>query len=124
MKGVVGEIQRTVASYYEPDVVVEIRAFNEAGWTRSGYFDNPELLAREAAELDRQGWQVYATLNPVNAALLARAANRVKDRPKATTSDRDIILRRWLLVDIDPVRPSGVSATDEEKLAAHLRAEE
>ncbi len=124
MKGASDEIRRTVSSLYEPGDVVEVRAFNEAGWTRSGYFDDYDLLASAAAGLDREGWQVYVTLNPVNAALLARASNRVKDRPKATTSDRDVAWRRWLLVDIDPVRPSGVSATGEEKLAARLKAAE
>jgi len=121
---VIGEMRRTAAALFEPGAVYEVRAFNEVGWTRSGYFDDHELLIRAAADLDAQGWQVYVTLNPVDAALLARAANRVKDRPKNTTADRDIIRRKWLLVDLDPVRPSGVSATDEEKAACCLRAEE
>ncbi|MCZ7600820.1 MAG: hypothetical protein M5U09_28010 [Gammaproteobacteria bacterium] len=28
-------------------------------------------------------------------------------------ADGDILARRWLLIDVDPVRPSGVSSTDE-----------
>ena len=121
---VVGEIRRTVACLFEPGAVYEVRAFNELGWTRSGYFDDHELLIREAVDLNAQNWQVYATLNPVDAALLARAANRVMDRPKATTADRDIVGRKWLLVDLDPVRPSGVSATEQEKAACRLRVED
>ena len=35
-----------------------------------------------------------------------------------TTSDADITRRRWLLLDFDPTRPTGVSATSEERLAA------
>jgi hypothetical protein len=35
-----------------------------------------------------------------------------------TTKDADIICRRWLSVDIDPKRPEGVSATEDEKRAA------
>ena len=59
------------------------------------------------------------------AALLARAANRTRTvRGEPTTSDSDIERRRWLALDFDPVRPAGVSSTDEEKSAALLRAEE
>jgi len=42
----------------------------------------------------------------------------------ATTADSDIIRRRWFPIDIDPVRPSGVSSTDEEHQAAIVRAAE
>jgi putative DNA primase/helicase len=60
----------------------------------------------------------YVTLNPVNPALLARAGNRVIKRPKHTTSDTDVHKRIGLVFDADPVRPAGVSATDEEKALA------
>lgn len=124
MSGRDEDIRRALGVLFEPGAVVELRAFNELGWTRSGYFDDHEALAEAAAVLDRQGWQIYVSLNPVDEALLARAANRVKDRPKATTSDNDVVRRRWLLIDLDPVRPSGVSASEEEKAAAKVRAQE
>jgi len=41
----------------------------------------------------------------------------------ATTSDSDITKRRWLPVDVDPVRPSGVSSSEEEHHAAIERAQ-
>ncbi len=116
-------IRRTLGVLIEPGTVVELRALNK-GWTRSGYFDDHDALAEEAVELDRQGWQVYVTMNPVKEALLARAANRVVERPKATTSDNDVTRRRWLLVDFDPTRPSEISATMGEKKAAYERAKE
>jgi hypothetical protein len=116
-------IRRTLAILFRLGDVVELRAFTDR-WTKSGYFDDYDVLADEAVKLDGQGWRVYVTLNPVKEALLARAANRAKDRPEITTSDRDVASRRWLLLDVDPVRPSGVSATDEEKDAAYLTAKE
>src|SRR5207244_808836 len=61
---------------------------------------------------------LYLTLNPVDPALLARAANRIDANARATTADADILGRRWLLVDIDPRRPTGISATDAESVAA------
>jgi len=94
----------------------------------SGYFDDLEALAAAVAPLDAAGTAgIYVTLNEVNPALLSRRANRIKMRlskKDATTADADIIHRRWFPIDIDPVRPSGVSSTDEEHQAAIVRAAE
>ncbi|MBX3408226.1 MAG: DUF3987 domain-containing protein [Phycisphaeraceae bacterium] len=40
---------------------------------------------------------------------------------RATTTDGDILGRRWLMIDLDPVRPSGVSSSDLELAAAQER---
>lgn len=85
----------------------------------SGYFDDDEAFLEALSEIggeDAEG--VYLTLNPVNPALLARAANRLIDGKPITTSDADIVRRRHLLIDFDPVRPSGISATNEERTAS------
>ncbi len=118
-----GEIARTLEVLFEPGKVVELRAFKDRT-TVSGYFDDFEELAEQAAKLDSRGFAVYVTLNPVREALLARSQNRVKSHPKATTSDVDIVARRWLPVDFDPVRPADVSSTALEKQAALWRARE
>ena len=70
---------------------------------------------------------IYVTLNEVNPALLSRRANRIKMRlgkKDSTTSDADILRRRWLPIDIDPLRPSGVSSTDVEHGLALAKADE
>jgi hypothetical protein len=98
--------------------------FGEDG-TNAGWFDDPASLAAAAHALDARGARaVYVTLNPTNSALLARAANRIVPKMRSTTSDPDIQRRIWLLVDLDPVRPSGVSATDSENEAALASAHE
>ena len=119
--GNTGEIWRGVEVLFEPSTVVELRAF-KGRETISGYFDDHALLAHEAGKLEDRGYSVYVTLNEVDAALLARASNRARKVYKEpTTSDNDIVRRRWLPLDFDPVRPSGVSATDAEKKAARRR---
>ena len=65
---------------------------------------------------------VYVTLNPVSPALMARSTNRIRPRAKETTQDKDIVCRRWLLIDLDPVRPAGVSATGNELAMAAERS--
>ena len=86
--------------------------------TISVYYDWSHLdkVSIDIAILDstRRPKGIYTTINPCNPTLLARACNRLVERPKATTSDADITRRRWLPFDIDPRRPSGISATDDE----------
>lgn len=119
---------RSAVNVLAPDSsVVEVRALAD-GVTHSGYFDDHEALARavEALDADPSVAGIYVTLNTVNPALLARRANRIKmrlSRKDATTADADIVRRRWFPVDIDPVRPSGVSSTDAEHGAALAAAE-
>jgi hypothetical protein len=48
----------------------------------------------------------------------------LESRLKATTSDGDIVKRVWLPIDLDPERPSGISASEPEKQAAIQRAAE
>ncbi|WP_321504572.1 hypothetical protein [uncultured Methanoregula sp.] len=108
--------------------VVEVRALTDQ-YTHSGYFSDPEALIRAVEPLDTDSsvHGIYVTLNEVNPALLSRRANRIKMRlgkKDNTTSDADILRRRWLPIDIDPVRPSGVSSTDEEHGLALAKADE
>jgi len=115
------------AGILAPEGVVEVRALAD-GVTHSGYFDDYDALVRtvEALDADPSVAGIYVTLNSVNPALLARRANRIKmrlGRNDATTADADILRRRWFPVDIDPVRPSGVSSTDAEHEAALAAAE-
>lgn len=117
------EILRAVQALRWPGEVAEIRAFSNRG-TTSGYFDDFRELARCAAELDDKGYQVYVTLNPGLPTLLARSDNRVKTHLRATTTDADIVKRTWLPIDLDPVRPSGISASEAEKRIATERANE
>ncbi|PLS82202.1 MAG: hypothetical protein CYG60_24970 [Actinobacteria bacterium] len=123
LDGKTGEILRAVQILRRPGEVAELRAFSDRG-TTSGYFDDYRELASVAAGLDDRGYQVYMTLNPVLPALLARFENRLESRPKATTTDGDVVKRSWLPIDLDPVRPSGISASDLEKQAAIRRGAE
>lgn len=94
--------------------VVELRALVHKRRTISGYFDNVDALVAAAAKLDGRVPTVYVLLNPPDPRLLARACNRVKDYADHTTSDAEVNARRWLLVDLDPSRPAGISSSDEE----------
>ena len=120
------EIVRSLSLLREPGQVVEMRVPKVDGKrTRidAGYFNDPAKLAAAATRYNKRAAGVYITPNPVNPELLARAANRMAEwSDLASTGDNDISRRRWLLVDLDPVRPAGISSTDEEHAAAIARA--
>jgi hypothetical protein len=123
-----GLISDAVALFVSPGQVAEVRALADQH-THSGYFSDPAALVRatEPLDADRSVLGIYITLNGVNPALLSRRANRIKmrlSRHDATTGDTDIVRRRWLPIDIDPKRPSGVSSTDEEHVLALTKADE
>jgi hypothetical protein len=85
----------------------------------SGYFDNRDAFVQALTPItgdDAEG--AYLTLNPVNPALLARANNRLLRGKPITTADADVRRLRNLLIDIDPIRPAGISATADEVKAA------
>jgi hypothetical protein len=107
---------------WEPGAVGELRILGTGRGTVAGYFDDLEKLAAAAIHYDGMAEGIYATLNPVPPELLARANNRVKEYTKITTADNQIQRRCWLLIDCDPVRPSGISSTDAEHEAALARA--
>lgn len=120
----IAEIKQALSVLFRPGDVIEVRALNTPQGTISGYFNDFDLLAKAAAGLSGKVPAVYVTLNPVNPALLARRANKLVGRVKETTSDADILCRRWLPLDFDPVRPSGISSTDEEHEMALERAKQ
>ena len=87
--------------------------------TVSGYFDDEDRFVAALASVTGKDCEaVYVTLNPVKRDLLARADNRLVNKVKSTSSDADVVRRTHLLIDVDPCRPSGVSATDTERMAA------
>lgn len=102
----------------QPQQLVEMRIMNHPQHrTISGYYDNYDILAAHAASLDGQA-NIFATLNDVNPDLKARCYNDAEHYAKHTTSDADVVSRRFLLVDCDPKRVAGVSASDAEHDAA------
>ena len=76
-----------------------------------GWFRDTEKAANLAVQIEAEG--IYTTLNPCTAGLLARANQRLKANVDRT-ADSHIVRIKNLLIDIDPVRPAGISSTNEE----------
>lgn len=104
----------------------EIRALGSSKAVWSGLFDDRVAAAREVFEMwgKNKPCGVYYTLNPLRSELCA-AVRRNKVRSAASSrcaTDKDVQERQLLLIDCDPVRPRGVSATADEHAAAIEKA--
>ena len=126
------EITHALRLWFQAGDVFEVRVLDavSADYRRehieSGYFDYEHISAvPEALKRLLSFRGVYVTVNPVNPDLLARSVNRLRPAGRnPTTADTDIVRRRWLLIDCDPKRSSGVSSTKAEHESALAKARE
>ena len=83
--------------------------------TYYGYFDNCDDVIKSLKQIP-EAKGVYYMLNPIKPDLISReASNKLLKAGKGdTTSDRDILERHWMLVDLDTKKDAKVSATQEE----------
>lgn len=109
------EVRKTIEILKPDNALFEIRIL-ENSKIISGYFTSVDTMLAELKRLtNRNGINIYIVMNTVNDACYARPQkDRFIEHPKHTTSDKDIIRRDWLLIDVDPERPAGVSSTKEE----------
>lgn len=103
--------------------LVEIRLIG-SNKTGSGYFTDPNTLI-EAIEPYTDAYNVYFTINKVNSSCYGREQkDKIVLRPKNTTIDAEILVRDYVLIDLDAKRISGVCSTKEEAIAAHEKGKE
>lgn len=111
--------QATIRQWYDVfkdnNELVEIRIIDpESKRTYSGYFTDIETILKEISRFDH--CNCYFSINVVNPACYGREQHdKISLRPKSTTSDNDIIARKWCLIDIDCEKPSDTNSSDEEK---------
>lgn len=114
-------VKQAITTLIEPGSVFEVRAVDAKLGKQyrtgvvSGFSDNADSVITALPSLTK-ATAVYITMNPVIPDLLARRCNRLDYADKgATTADANIVKRRFLLIDVDPTRPAGISSTDAEK---------
>jgi hypothetical protein len=107
-------------------------------------YDTLPKMVSEALAHSGKCYGVYFVVNPINPEFITAMQKRTPPRKPFITAtvgrnscpgDADILHRRWLIIDIDPVRridpmegidcsDTDVSATDEEKLMAFAKAKQ
>lgn len=108
--------------------LIEIRLLGKT--TYSGYFkDVDKIINGLRPLLDHANSQYYGTLqayftlNEINEDLYSREQHDAfVKKPKSTTTDGDVVRRKIILIDLDPNRAAGISASDAEFEKAHLKA--
>ena len=95
------------------------------GWAKpsggivTGYFTSARQAARLAHRIDKEAEPegIYITINSINKQKQAAADSQLK-AGVSRTADSDIVSIDNLLIDIDPVRPTGTSSSAEQHDAA------
>lgn len=95
--------------------LVEIRILDpNTKRSYSGYFTDIETILREIKPYEM--CNLYFTLNVIDEACYGREQHdRISTRPKSTTSDHEIIARKWCLIDVDCEKPADTNSSDAEK---------
>ena len=119
------ETRRAIELLQAPGEVFEVRVIGTASRKDiiSGYFQDADTLFQKFDTIDLRKRNVYITLGEVREECFSRSqCERFEKNPAVTTNDNDIIAYRWLFVDLDPVRPTGISSSDEQlKCAEELQ---
>ncbi len=112
---------REALAIIKPDgQLFEIRIL-QGKQTISGYFTSVETLLREFNKVSLKGANVFYTLNQIDEACYAREQHDCFRQCKTTTSDADIVAYNWMLIDLDPIRITGISSTAAELTEAYNR---
>lgn len=106
------EIRKAISVLKPDNQLFECRVIYNSRATYSGYFRSADELLRGMDGIrDFSDCNFYVTLNELNSACYDRSQKgRFEKNSKATTSDNDVIGYQWLMVDLDPRRPTGTSS--------------
>jgi hypothetical protein len=110
----IAEIADNLERLFEPGQVVELRVLG-GGRALSGFFDDRQAMAAHALAAELQGANVYFGLAP---RIPRRCIPDNELSPGKAAGEQDVLVRRWLLLDFDPVRPADTPSTRSEKKAA------
>lgn len=118
------EIKQALKVMVTPGDVVELRIFDQNDKKFCGWFNDIDNMAEAALSHDDTAEGTYYTCNACVSDMLAIANNRIIPC-KTASSEKNMLRRRIIGVDIDPRRnPVKISSTDEEHSLAIEKARE
>ena len=120
----IAELRKTWDLFVGEGGFTEVRIIGRFQY--SGYFRSFDNLCRQLepyTEMDDE--QIYIVMNEIDPDCYARPqCEKFVKSPKATSKDDEIMRRRFLLCDFDPVRMANTSSTDEQFEKAHAKAQD
>jgi len=118
------ELKKTWDLFVGNDGFTEVRILGKFQY--SGYFKSFDNLCKQLepyTEMDDE--QIYFVMNEISSDCYARPqCERFVKSPKATTKDDEIVSRRWILCDFDPIRLPNISSSPEQFELAHKKAQD
>lgn len=114
--------------FKQPNRLAEIRLLAN-GRSYSGYFKDVDTLITQIKpylipenEKYYGKLQVYCIFNDIKEELYGREQKDKFIKGTSATKDNDMVRRNFVLIDLDPKRISGISASEEELQRAHMKA--
>lgn len=111
------ELIKTFSIINSENEYMEVRILKTTTGTLSGYFNNAldifNAISRYAGK-----YNIFFTMNEVSPEIISRSKDHFTKYAKNTTTDSEIRRRKWILLDFDPVRPAGISSSEEELKSA------
>ena len=111
------EVRRAIELLKPDGELFEIRIIG-GGKSLSGYFRGADQLINELRRTDLQGMNVYFTLQQLHEGCEARIQwQRFVEIGRSrlpATSDGDVTKILYIPVDVDPIRPAGISSSADE----------
>ena len=119
------EIRKAISIMKPKNALFEARIIS-GSVNASGYFTDADTLMESLRNVHVDGnCNIYITLNGVKDECYSRQQrNQFRRNAKPTTSDTDISVYDWLMVDIDPVRAAGTSSSEEQITLAKKKSNE
>jgi len=115
-------IRQTIKCLKPKNELFEVRIIGKGKGKHviSGYFTDVDTLIKQFDTIDPRGTNMYITINKINDDLYSRAQHDCFRLTDEDTHDYEVDAYKWLFVDLDPKRISGISSTDEELEAANV----
>lgn len=117
--------------FKHPNRLAEIRLLGGNGRSYSGYFKDVDTLITQMRpyllpENERYYGKLlaYCIFNEIDESLYGREQKDKFVKGVRATNDDEMTHRNFVLIDLDPERAAGLSASDEEFQKAHLKAVE
>mgnify|MGYP006313697855 FL=1 len=109
------EIRKAIQQFHPDGELFEVRIINNSKRKpMSGFFKDSETLLEAFKNVDLRTSNVYFTLNQIDDDLYARQQHDRFVLGANGAEDEDVDGFKWFFVDLDPIRKSGISSTNEE----------
>ena len=119
------EVRKAISTIIGDGNLFECRIiYNDSKAQPSAYFRSADNLIRELKRTNLQNANVYIVLNPLKETCSGREQFDHFMNGKTSTGDDDVKARDWILIDLDPNRPSKTSSTQEQVDLAFEKAKQ